>query len=152
VTAKYTQARRRAPDMAIRRTHTIQRSAAASSSKDSKDEAKSDWTKYDDLWWPKSYRLAGPYAALDLWKTWGGESRFGHFSGTQRSSLIEANKARNGETLKSDAGNDPYTNLNETPGQEDSAEVDHVLTRQAGGSNHWWNARLISRKLNNSME
>ena len=112
-----------------------------------------DWSKYDDLWWPKAYRVNGPYKGLDLWDSWGQATRYGSFSSYQISLLIAANKKRNKGVLKSDADNDPYEELSEIPGRDDSVECDHVITKNGGGgANHWWNARLISRKLNNSLE
>ena len=115
--------------------------------------AEENWAKQDDKWWPKEYRLNGPYKNLNAWATWGSVSRFKGFTTQQIQILIAANKKRNGGVLRSDANNDPYPILAETLGQDDSVECDHVINGNLrGGSNHWWNARLISRKLNNSME
>lgn len=115
-------------------------------------EKTNEFAQYDDKWWLKAQRLAGPYATLEAWETWGKVSRFQGFAANQRAALIAANKARNGGKLKSDADNDPIQNLTETVGQDDSVEVDHVIASSRGGSNHWWNARLISRRLNNALE
>jgi len=111
-----------------------------------------DWSKHDDVWWPKDYRLNGPYKDADLWKHWGAANRFGYFSAPQIKLLIAENKKRNGGKLKSDSNTDPHKVLAETAGENDSVECDHVINRFRGGSNHWWNARLISRELNNSLE
>lgn len=115
--------------------------------------AEDNYAKQDDVWWPKAYRLNGPYKDLEAWANWGTVNRFRGFTGHQIKILIAANKMRNGGQLKSDAPNDPYPILAETVGEDDSVECDHVINgKLRGGSNHWWNARLISRKLNNSME
>ena len=112
-----------------------------------------DYSKYDDVWWPKEYRLNGPYKNLNAWDTWGQVSRFKGFTAHQIQLLIAANKKRNGGVLRSDAANDPHPILAETVGGDDSVECDHVINgKLKGGANHWWNARLVSRELNNSME
>ena len=138
----------RAPFPAIQpvASKVVQRASAAK-------KLKSQWAEYDDIWWPKACRLAGPYSGLDCWDEWGMASRFKEFTSEQIAILIEANKNRNGGKLKSDAADDyPGKALSVVPGRLNSVECDHVIPKSQGGANHWWNARLISRKLNNKIE
>jgi hypothetical protein len=76
----------------------------------------------------------------------------GNFSGEQRQALITYNKLKNGGQLKSDSGDDPHQDLTEGTGKATSVEVDHIIPKVMGGSNHFLNARLISWELNNKVE
>jgi hypothetical protein len=76
----------------------------------------------------------------------------GNFSGEQRQALITYNKLKNGGQLKSDSGDDPHQDLTEGTGKATSVEVDHIIPKVLGGSNHFLNARLISWELNNKVE
>jgi hypothetical protein len=70
--------------------------------------------------------------------------------------LIRYNKRLNGGNMVSDAwfatgGNEKYQYLYEA-GRYDRPEVDHIIPMSQGGANLFSNFRLISFKLNNSIE
>lgn len=95
-----------------------------------------------------------PYELLDILSLNGtiklpyGPMAFGTFSGVQRTLIIQTNKARNGGRLKSDDPHDPQQDLDER-GAANAPEVDHIVPKSRGGSNHYSNARLVSWQLNN---
>jgi hypothetical protein len=106
---------------------------------------------YAGKWWPLN-AADRPYDGLDEAKYPGTASRFKEFSADQRAFILAANRTRNGGTLKSDdAKGDPHQDLVEQTGHANSAEIDHIIPKSRGGSNHFKNARVISWELNNTI-
>jgi hypothetical protein len=82
------------------------------------------------------------------------------FTQAQKRKIIEANRERNGGRLRSDDPLDPHQDLSDpvksvSPGMGGGpqdpamAAVDHNVSKAAGGSNSYGNARVISQDYNN---
>jgi hypothetical protein len=82
------------------------------------------------------------------------------FTSAQKRKIIAANRQRTGGRLRSDDPLDPYQDLSDpvksvSPGvggqRQDPAmaAVDHIVSRAAGGSNSYGNARVVSQYYNN---
>jgi hypothetical protein len=82
------------------------------------------------------------------------------FSSTQKKKIVQANRDRNAGRILSDDPNDPYQVLSDPeksvsqgmggqPQNPAMAAVDHIVSRAAGGTNAYGNARVISQSYNN---
>ncbi|MFZ6767749.1 DNA/RNA non-specific endonuclease [Undibacterium sp. Di26W] len=108
---------------------------------------------------PDNYKNS-PYLALDiLWlnsiKGHGDPKTWNSYQSWQIDWIIKYNRGLNGGEMESDAWtfgtNEPYQKLREA-GRQDKPEVDHIVPNLSGGANLFTNARLVSWKLNNSIE
>jgi hypothetical protein len=73
------------------------------------------------------------------------------FSTEQIRLILQANRVRNGGTLKSDAPNDPCKTL-DVKGAANHPEIDHIIPKSSGGSNYYSNARVVSWQVNNKTD
>jgi hypothetical protein len=82
------------------------------------------------------------------------------FSSAQKQKIVQANRDRNAGRILSDDPSDPYQVLSDptksvSPGMGGQpqdpamAAVDHIVSRAAGGTNAYGNARVISQSYNN---
>jgi 5-methylcytosine-specific restriction endonuclease McrA len=74
------------------------------------------------------------------------------FTDAQRSKIYAENQRRNGGVLRSDEsgillvkGSKHFKGVVPPPNE---AQIDHICPREHGGTNHYYNAKVLSRKEN----
>jgi hypothetical protein len=90
--------------------------------------------------------LGGRYAHLDATDEFASKRGPGkEFSDSQRRRILEENRRLNGGAMKCD---DTSVELRPEAGYDNSAEIHHVVPKSRGGTNHYNNASVLSRKAN----